>query len=116
MGIDDDGVLGVGLWIDGVACRWDRSSSYDMITMGFPGLEGRWKNLRIPLVVIDHAWISKGNTFDDCLRVVAWSLRHAALGKHPMAREDTRAWEKKQMREERENRARIFVVERYCAK
>ena len=55
LGLGGQDVLGIGLWLDGVTCRWDRFSSYDMITMSFPGLQGRWKNLRIPLVVLDHA-------------------------------------------------------------
>ena len=42
-------LVGIGFWLDGVCCKWDRSSSYDMLVMSFPGLEGRWANLRIPL-------------------------------------------------------------------
>ena len=95
LGLGGQDVLGIGLWLDGVTCRWDRSSSYDMITMSFPGLQGRWKNLRIPLVVLDHAWVAKGDSFDDCLQVLTWSLRNLALGTYPSVREDNHQWNKK---------------------
>ena len=52
------------------------------------------ENVRIPLMVIDHAWVAKEHTFDDLLRVITWSLRQAALGIHPRVREDAREWHK----------------------
>ena len=41
-------VLAVGLWMDGVACKWDRSQSLDMVVMSFPGWSEEWGNVRIP--------------------------------------------------------------------
>jgi len=91
LGIEGD-VLGLGLWMDGVACKWDRSQSVDMITMRLPGLAAKWANLRLPLAVIDHFWICKEHTFDDMLAVIAWSLRHATLDCHPAVRHDRTPW------------------------
>lgn len=84
--------LGVGLWQDGVAAKWDRSASIDMLCMSFPGLAGRWNKLRIPLMSIDHVWVAKQKTFDAALAVVAWSLQALALGCHPSLRHDGRPW------------------------
>ena len=72
----------------GVACKWGRSASIDMVTMGLPGLIGKWRNLRTPLCAIDHAWVGHPSTFDDLLEAITWSLRHCALGTHPLGRHD----------------------------
>eukprot|EP00974_Lingulodinium_polyedra_P026391 2545776-Lingulodinium_polyedra.AAC.1 len=58
--IGSDGpVMGLGLWLDGVAAKWDRSASIDMLTMSLPGLGGRWAGLRIPICTMDHSWVAK---------------------------------------------------------
>ena len=85
-------VLGVGLWIDGVTTKWDRSRSTDMITFSCPALDGEWHNLRIPLMAVDHGWVMKGSTFNDLLQLVAWSLRFCAMGIFPIARHDGSVW------------------------
>ena len=41
-------LLGLSLWIDGVAAKWDRSKSFDMFSLGFPGLPEPWTNVRLP--------------------------------------------------------------------
>ena len=80
----DGHVLGVGLWQDGVATKWDRNSSIEMLTLHLPGLGGRWKNMRIPLFAIDKSWVVKPKTWDAVFQVVfqvvVWSLRSLALG------------------------------------
>ena len=88
----DGPLLGLGLWQDGVAAKWDRSKSFDMLTMSFPGLGGRWASLRIPLVSIDHVWVLKERTWDALLEVVAWSFRSLALGVFPATRHDGAEW------------------------
>ena len=45
-----DRLLGVSLWCDSVPCNFDRSQSVECTTIGFPGLPGIHKNLRIPLI------------------------------------------------------------------
>ena len=38
-----------------------------MVTMGLPGLTGRWKALRVPLFVVHHSWVLMHRTMDDVL-------------------------------------------------
>ena len=91
LGITGD-VLGLAFWIDGVACKWDRSESQDMLMMSLPGVRGRWRDLRIPLCTLPHCWVTKHNTFDDILSVMTWSLRQAARGAFPACRRDGTPW------------------------
>ena len=93
LGIPDGSeVVGMGLWMDGVTTKWDRSQSIDMVTMSLPGLPAEWRPLRVPLFVAPHDFVAKGTTFDDVLEVLTWSLRCATLGHHPVARHDGSAW------------------------
>jgi len=32
-------LLGLGLWLDGVPCNWDRSASLEVVAINFPGLD-----------------------------------------------------------------------------
>ena len=61
-------LLGLGLWMDGVPCNWDRSQSVETVCISFPGLEGQWNNLRVPLVSINKKFVVKQQTFDDISR------------------------------------------------
>ncbi len=103
LGIDESEAVGVSMWIDGVTCKWDRSESMDMLTLSFPGLIGieKWKNLRIPLCVIDHCWIAKHSSCDDVFSVVVWSLRHALAKVHPAQRHDGQPWKDTDTRRKR---------------
>ena len=85
-------VVGLGLWLDGVAAKWDRAGSIDMLTLSLPGQTGRWKAARIPLCSIDHSWVAKHQTWDDILAVVTWSLQMAAMGVYPTQRPDGQPW------------------------
>ena len=85
-------LLGLGLWLDGMACKWDRTETIETIILSFPGWPGRWRNVRIPLLVLEHRFVVKGSTFDDLLAVVAWSLEHALLDVMPSQRHDGRHW------------------------
>lgn len=80
--------LPLALWADGVACKWDRSQSLDLVVMSFPGWGDQWSAVRIPLVALEHRYIIKGATMDDVFQILAWSLRHAFLGVFPTARHD----------------------------
>ena len=86
LGLDARKIIGLSFWLDGVALKWDRSDSFDMLTMSIPGLVGPWCNLGVPLCVI------KRSTWDDILTVVRWSLGHVALNAHPVRRHDAADW------------------------
>ena len=88
----DGDVLGIGLWMDGVACKWDRSESMDMVTMSLPGLTRKWSPLRVPLFAIPHCWVLKEHTFDDVTRVLEWSFRHLVLNRNATCRHDNTPW------------------------
>eukprot|EP00969_Alexandrium_andersonii_P313585 13854598-Alexandrium_andersonii.AAC.1 len=68
-GLPVGSLLGLGLWLDGVACRWDRSETLDCITMSFPGFPDRWRNVRLPLAVLEHKFVSQ-HTMDDLLDIL----------------------------------------------
>ena len=91
MGIAED-VLGLGVWLDGVACKWSRSTSVELVTMSLPGMTGKWRDLRIPLAALGAEWVAKDATFDDILEVISWSLKFAALDVAPPARHDGSPW------------------------
>ncbi len=92
LGLDGGGVLGLSFWLDGVVCKWDRSSAVDMLTMGLPGLEGKWADLRIPLVTVEHCWVLKHESFDDILELITWSLQQCAIGVFATERQDKQPW------------------------
>jgi hypothetical protein len=85
-------LLGLGLWLDGCPCNWDRTKSLEVITMSLPGLTGRYKNLRIPLVAMPHEFVACEDTFDDLLAIVAWSFQHLAMKRYPSKRHDGSDW------------------------
>ena len=84
--------MGVGLWLDGVPCNWDRSESVKCVTLNMPGLSGEFGNLRMPIALVEHKYVLKHKTFDDIFAVVAWSLRQCAIGKQPSRRHDNLPW------------------------
>lgn len=89
LGIDSSRALGVSLWGDGVPYNYDRSASLDVFSLSLPGLaDGRFQNMRIPLFALDHKHVLKGATFDDLMRVLAWSFTHLASGVYPAVRHD----------------------------
>jgi hypothetical protein len=85
-------LLGLGLWLDGVPFNWDRSQSVEVISINFPGLTGEWKNLRLPICAIPKDFVATGETFDDILEIVLWSLEHLAVGTNPSTRQDGEPW------------------------
>ena len=50
---------GVGLHGDGVPCNCDRAEAVEVVSLNLPGISGRWKPIRIPLVALPHSRISK---------------------------------------------------------
>lgn len=85
-------LLGVGLWLDGVPCNWDRTQSIEVVTMSLPGLAGRSANFRVPLTLINKRFCIKHKTLDDILEVLSWSFRCLAGGVMPSCRHDGTAW------------------------
>ena len=85
-------LLGVGLWLDGVTTKWDRSQSLDVVTLAFPGWAGEFKNVRIPLFAIEHRFVRKVRTSDRVLEVLRWSLTQAFVGQFPTGRHDGQPW------------------------
>ena len=92
LGLVANTLVGVGLWLDGVPCNWDRSESVECVTLNMPGLSGKFGNLRMPIALVEHRYVLKHKTFDDIFAVVAWSLRQCAIGKQPSRRHDNLPW------------------------
>ena len=92
LGLPLDKTVACSLWLDGVACKWDRSESIDVVTLALPGAPGRHHDLRFPVCALPHGFVAKDVTFDDILAIVAWSLRWAALGVFANGRHDEAAW------------------------
>ena len=92
-GVGYASILPLGLWMDGVACKWDRSQSLDLVALSFPGWGGEFTNARVPLQALEHRFMIKGGgTIDDVLAVITWSLRYAFLGTFPVQRHDGLPW------------------------
>jgi hypothetical protein len=86
-------LLAVGLWGDGCPMNWDRTESLEVLSWNLPGLLGtRWGTLRVPICGLSKKQVVPGDTFDDLLAVVAWSLQQLAVGRFPAARHDGGAW------------------------
>ena len=60
----------------------------DMVTMGLPGLTGRWKALRVRLFVGHHSWALKLRTMGDALGLLRWFMDQAVVGVMPQNRHD----------------------------
>ena len=85
-------VVGLGLWIDGTPCNWDRSESVETFAYSFPGLTGGMAALRLPFAVILHKHCIARHTFDDLLQVFVWSLEALVTGVAPCTKHNGEAW------------------------
>jgi hypothetical protein len=85
--LNETEMVALGIWGDGCPCNWDRTESVEVLSMNFPGIE-EWNHLRMPLTVISKKYLIVGNTFDDMLDVISWSLRACATGVYPTQRHD----------------------------
>ena len=92
IGLGGVDTIGIGLWLDGVSTKWVRTESLDMVTMGLPGLTGRWNALRVPLFVVHHSWVLKHRTMDDVLGLLRSSMDQAVVGVMPQKRHEGSAW------------------------
>ena len=84
--------LGVGLWADGVPCNWDRSHSLECVSMFFPGWADTFRQVRIPLLVIQKRFVCQQGTFDDVCEVLKYSFDCLATGVLPKTRHAGEAW------------------------
>lgn len=84
-------LLGMGIWGDGVPCQWDRTESVDVLSFNLPGLGGAWKNLRIPITALPHAFVGE-HTWHDIMKVVQECLVACATGIHWTRRPDEQPW------------------------
>ena len=77
--------MGLGIWLGGVACKWDHSSSIDMVSMSLPGQSGKFAPLRAPLCALGSEWVAGGYTFDDILadNILAAIYGHMSMLKIP---------------------------------
>ena len=73
-------LLGIGLWGDGVPCKFDRSESLEVLTMNVPGVS---TTMRVPVAVINKTIVVKALTFDSIFSVLAWSFAVLASGVMP---------------------------------
>ena len=90
--IGGEGLLGIGLWGDGVPCNWDRTDSLQMFSLNLPGLPPPWHTLRIPLTRFSKKHFAGKQTYDDLMAVFAWSFQQLAAGTWPLARHDGSPW------------------------
>lgn len=86
-------LMALGLWGDGAPCNWDRTESIDVLTLSFPGIGDRFKNMRLPITAISDKNISD-HTWDDIFVVLKWSLEILATGQWPTCRHDGAEWRK----------------------
>ena len=87
-------ILALGLWSDGVPCNYDRSQSFEVLTLSLPGLPPEMRTLRIPLFGIKKHHSIKQETMDDVMSVICWSLEALATGTFPNQRHDGAPWQK----------------------
>lgn len=85
-------LLGLGIWMDGTPCNWDRTKSVETVAMSLPGQVGQLANMRLPLTAIMKHHMVKRQTIDAILLVVAWSMQCAFQGTMPSSRHDGSAW------------------------
>ena len=85
-------LIGIGLHGDGVPCNWDKSESCEVVSINLPGVEGKWRNMRIPICCLYHSHMGP-NTWDDLMEVWAWSLRWCLHGIYPGVRHDGLPWQ-----------------------
>jgi len=90
-GVPFEEALGIGLWGDGIASKWDRTESLEVVTLSLPGF-GPGRDIRIPLCGISKRFLLQHETIDSILSVLLWSFRALARGAHPSARHDGSEW------------------------
>ncbi|CAE7030031.1 unnamed protein product [Symbiodinium natans] len=83
LGFRDERLLPIGLWLDGVPVKYDRSESLEVVTMNFPHVGGDLASMRFPLTALYKGHCAKTSTLDAIMHVLAWSLTCLAEGVFP---------------------------------
>ena len=89
MACQSSDVLGLGLWMDATPFNRDRSKSLEIVSLNFPGLD---TDLRILICAIPKDFISKNETYDEIMAIVAWSFQQLYKGQYPSSRHDGSKW------------------------
>ena len=80
-------MTGFGVHIDGVPHSWDREESCEVVSFNLPGVTGKWKGMRIPILALPHSSFGP-NTWNDIMEVLAYFFIHMWQGVHPESRHD----------------------------
>ena len=94
-------LLGLGLWLDGTPCNWDRTKSVETVAMSFPGQTGELGNIRLPIAAMMKHHLIKRASIDALLEVVAWSLKCCIEEVMPHSRHDGQPWLKSDLQRSR---------------
>lgn len=94
-------LMGLGLWLDGTPCAWDRTECVETIALSFPGLNGPQSSMRIPLAAVLKSQCMMPETHDDILSILSWSMACLLTGTMPSCRHDGSAWSSSDTRRSR---------------
>jgi hypothetical protein len=76
--LGDANIIPLGLW--GMVCHATSTSlNLEMLLWSLPGLQS---SMRIPITCINKKFMHTHNTIDDCMKIVAWSLKALAVGRN----------------------------------
>ena len=94
LGKPETGFIPVALHGDGVPIQGTlNEQSLDCFTINLP-TSCENSTVRVPFTVMQKDFmLSSGETLDDILEVLCWSLRHLAAGVFPQSRHDARDWQ-----------------------
>ena len=81
--MQDDKVLPISFWLDGVPVKYDRSESLEVVTLLFPHLGGAMSSMRLPLTALCKSHMAKDVTLDAIMEILTWSLTSLAEGTYP---------------------------------
>jgi hypothetical protein len=81
--LNEEHLVPLGLWADGVPCNWDRSESIDTWAINWPGQLAELGSMRIVVTALMKKFVLKGETHDDIGAIIAWSFQVLASGVMP---------------------------------
>ena len=105
--LPEDKVVAMGVWVDGVPTKFDRSESLECFSLSFPHLEtsAENKHIRLPLTLLNKSFFLKsGETIHAIFKILCWSF-HACLQNYfptvdEHGHEHTSNWRRKKAGEE----------------
>jgi hypothetical protein len=87
MQIASEDLICLGLWGDGVLMSRNREQSLELLSFNILTHPSR-HDMRIPIFAMQKHWLQKETTYDEVMKVISWSLVHAAAGRNPITRHD----------------------------